>query len=118
MGVLLVKRIYEPVDKADGVRILVDRLWPRGMTKERAHLDQWMKDIAPSTDLRIWFNHDPENWEEFEAKYASELKQNAAVKEMLELVKKNDAVTLLYAAHNQERNHAIVLKRFISHYTK
>ncbi len=113
MGVLLTKRIYEPADKADGVRILVDRLWPRGITKERAHLDEWMKDIAPSTDLRKWFHSTPGAWDEFTAKYVSELKQNPEVKSLMALLEKNATVTLLYSVNNEEQNHALVLKNFI-----
>lgn len=114
MGTVQIKRIYEPVDKKDGARILVDRLWPRGMKKASAQLDEWMKDIAPSADLRKWFKHDPTKWEEFKAKYNFELKHNDAVKDLLDLIKKNKVVTLLYAAHDEQHNHALVLYHFIS----
>lgn len=114
MGKVQVKRIYAPADKADGKRILVDRLWPRGMKKEAANIDQWMKDIAPSTELRKWFNHEEPRWEEFTARYISELKQNPAVDSLMELIEGNPNVTLLYAAHNEQHNHAVVLKQFIT----
>ncbi len=89
MGTIQVKRIYEPVEKTDGVRILVDRLWPRGVKKEAAHLDEWMKAIAPSDALRKWFHHDPAEWQEFEGKYVLELKQNNAVNDLLDIISKN-----------------------------
>lgn len=108
-----IKRIYEPPEKADGYRILVDRLWPRGIKKENAHIDVWMKDIAPSTLLRKWVHAAPENWEQFIKKYQAELQGSAAFKEFLSLVEKHKTVTLLYAARDEERNHAIVLKQFI-----
>jgi uncharacterized protein YeaO (DUF488 family) len=118
MGTVQIKRIYEPVDKKDGARILVDRLWPRGIKKESAQLDEWMKDIAPSVDLRKWFKHDSAKWEEFQAKYNFELKHNDAVKALLDYIKKNKMVTLLYAAHDEQHNHALVLHHFISELLK
>lgn len=114
MGHLLVKRIYDPVDKADGIRILVDRLWPRGITKERAQLYRWMKEVAPSTELRKQFHANPQNWAAFQHDYLAELRQaQASVQELAELVKNNQVVTLLYATNNQEHNHALVLKQFL-----
>jgi len=115
MGTLQVKRIYDPVEKSDGMRILVDRLWPRGVKKESAHLGEWMKAIAPSDALRKWFHHDPVEWQEFEAKYMLELKQNDAVKDLLDIIHKNQTVTLLYAARDAEHNHALVLLQFFEH---
>jgi uncharacterized protein YeaO (DUF488 family) len=114
MGTVQIKRIYEPAEKDDGIRILVDRLWPRGIKKETAQLDEWMKAVAPSVDLRKWFNHDPAKWEEFQFKYTVELKQNDAVKDLLNIVKKNKLVTLLYAAHDEHHTHALVLQQFIN----
>jgi uncharacterized protein YeaO (DUF488 family) len=109
-----IKRVYEKPDSKDGYRILVDRLWPRGLTKEKADLDLWLKDIAPSTELRQWFNHDPEKWKEFQKKYLKELKENQeAVNELKEHLK-NGTVTLLYAAKDQEHNEAEVLKEYFS----
>ena len=108
------KRVYEKPDPKDGFRILVDRLWPRGLTKEKAAVDLWLKDIAPSTELRKWFAHDPEKWKEFQKRYLKELKENkeavAALKEHL----KKGQVTLLYAAKDEAHNEALVLKDFIS----
>lgn len=113
MGTVQIKRIYEPAEKSDGKRILVDRLWPRGVKKELAQLDDWMKTVAPSTDLRKWFNHDVAKWQEFTTRYTLELKENSAVNELLDMVKKNKMVTLLYAAHDEDHNHAVVLLQFI-----
>jgi len=109
------KRIYEESTEADGFRILVDRLWPRGVSKEKANLDLWLRDIAPSTELRKWFNHDPKKWTEFQRKYKVELSKNlehvAALEEILEAHKR---VTLLYATRDEEHNEAIVIKDFLS----
>jgi uncharacterized protein YeaO (DUF488 family) len=108
------KRVYEKPDKKDGFRILVDRLWPRGLTKEKAGVDLWLKDIAPTTELRKWFNHDPEKWSDFQKKYLKELKENKeAVSELKEHLKKGP-VTLLYAAKDEEHNEALVLKHYLS----
>ena len=107
------KRIYVPYDKEDGYRILVDRLWPRGISKEKAHLDLWLKEIAPSDRLRKWFNHDPSKFKEFGKKYIEEL--NDTKKIWLPVIKKYlpKKITLLYAAHDQEINHAICLKNYL-----
>lgn len=108
------KRVYEKPDPKDGFRILVDRLWPRGLTKEKAAVDLWLKDIAPSTELRKWFAHDPEKWKEFQKRYLKELKENKeAVAALKEHLKKGQA-TLLYAAKDEVHNEALVLKNFIS----
>jgi uncharacterized protein YeaO (DUF488 family) len=117
MGTVKVKRIYEPVEKEDGIRILVDRLWPRGVKKEDAHLTVWMKEIAPTTDLRKWFNHHPEKWEEFVARYTLELQKNDAVKSLLDTINHYNTVTLLYAARNEQYNHAKVLQQFMVNYS-
>jgi len=113
MGTIQVKRIYEPADKNDGVRVLVDRLWPRGMTKEAANIDEWLKAVAPSDDLRKWFHSDTSKWEEFEAKYKLELQKNDAVNHLLDLAGKNPTLTLLYAVRDEHRNHAIILRQFL-----
>jgi len=113
MGNLLIKRIYEPADKADGLRILVDRLWPRGITKERAQIDRWMKDVAPTTALRKQFHQNPQNWPGFEHDYIAELQQQENVKELAELIQKHETVTLLYAANNEQQNHALILQQFL-----
>ena len=109
-----IKRIYETADEHDGFRVLVDRLWPRGVSKERAQVDQWRKDIAPSTQLRKWFNHDPERFEEFVHRYTEELDANREAVDMLTaLFAKYSTVTLLYAAKDPKVNHALVLKEYL-----
>lgn len=105
-----IKRVYEAPEEDDGKRILVDRLWPRGMTKEKAHVDLWLKEIAPTTTLRKWFNHDPEKWEEFKIRYLHELKENHEVVSTLKEEIKQGKVTLLYGARDEEHNEALVLK--------
>jgi uncharacterized protein YeaO (DUF488 family) len=114
MGELLIKRIYSPADKTDGLRILVDRLWPRGVTKERAQIDRWMKDIAPSTELRKQFHANPQNWAEFQHNYIAELRQSKeAVNELVDLIKSHETVTLLFSVHDEQQNHAVVLREFL-----
>jgi len=109
-----IKRVYEKPEKTDGFRVLVDRLWPRGLTKEKAAADLWLKEIAPSTELRKWFSHDPDKWPEFEKKYLGELKENKeSVSILKDHVKKGD-LTLLYGARDQVHNEALVIKDFIS----
>lgn len=108
-----IKRVYEEPKGSDGMRILVDRLWPRGLTKEKARVDLWLKEIAPSNELRKWFAHDPKKWTEFQARYKDELKSDA---EQLAVLKKEAAkgpVTLLYAAHDEEHNEAVVLEKLL-----
>src|SRR5579863_3252906 len=111
---LKIKRIYESPEKTDGFLVLVDRLWPRGVSKEKAHLDLWLKEIAPSDALRKWFDHDPKKWTAFLAKYRKEL---AGRKDLLRQVKKLEVdhgdVTLLYGARDPERNQAVALLRFL-----
>lgn len=105
------KRIYEEASKNDGYRILVDRLWPRGISKEKAKLDLWLKDIAPSDALRKWFGHAPDKWMEFQKKYKAELAKNKKIFEQLEeIIKNKKNVTLLYAAKDEKRNQAVILK--------
>lgn len=104
------KRAYEEPSPDDGFRVLVERLWPRGLSKEEAHLELWLKDVAPSTELRKWFGHDPAKWKEFQQRYRAELKDR---KDALKLLKEKDragTVTLVYAARDEERNSALVLK--------
>ena len=108
------KRVYEEPDEKDGYRILVDRLWPRGLTKEKAALDLWLKNIAPTTELRKWFNHDPEKWKEFQKKYLKELKENKEAVDTLKEHLKKETVTLLYAAKDEVYNEAEVLKEYFS----
>lgn len=108
-----IKRIYEHVTANDGKRILVDRLWSRGVSKENAHLDLWLKEIAPSTELRKWFHvATPDHWEEFKRRYLKELESNPAVKELQDIVSKHK-VTLLYSAKDVEHNHAIILRDYL-----
>lgn len=107
-----VKRIYEAPSADDGYRVLVDRLWPRGLKKEDAVLDRWLKEVAPSTALRRWFHRDPDRFEEFRDRYRAELESNDAVS-VLEEARRDRPVTLLYASKNVHRNHALVLKDFL-----
>ncbi|HEX4157654.1 MAG TPA: DUF488 domain-containing protein [Rhizomicrobium sp.] len=111
-----VKRVYEPPEEDDGARVLVDRLWPRGLKKECAALTLWLKEIAPSEELRKWFGHDPERWTEFVHRYRAELAHNApALARMRELAKEG-RVTLLYAAHDGEHNNAVALAAYLQDY--
>jgi uncharacterized protein YeaO (DUF488 family) len=107
-----IKRVYDQPAEDDGLRILVDRLWPRGLTKEKAHVDLWLKDIAPSTGLRKWFGHEPAKWEEFKKKYLLELKENDVAVSLLK-DKARETVTLLYGAKDHEHNEAIVLLDYL-----
>jgi uncharacterized protein YeaO (DUF488 family) len=107
------KRIYEPPAVADGARILVDRIWPRGIKKETAALDLWLKDIAPSTDLRKWYGHKPEKWPEFRRQYKAELSAHKSELEQLIGFVRKGAVTLLYAAHDGDHSNAEVLKEYL-----
>jgi uncharacterized protein YeaO (DUF488 family) len=104
------KRAYEPVEAGDGTRVLVDRLWPRGVSKADAALDEWMKDIAPSTELRKWFGHDPARWVEFCRRYREELHDKRKLLRHLRSLARNGPVTLVYSAHDEAHNDAVVLK--------
>jgi len=106
---VVVKRIYEPVAAQDGYRILVDRLWPRGIKKEKAEIDTWLKEVAPSTELRKWFHSGKGSFADFKKKYLAELKENPAQKELRSLAKEHKKITLLYAAKDEEQNHAHIL---------
>jgi len=108
-----IKRVYEQSDRDDGARVLVDRIWPRGLTKEKAHVDLWLKEIAPSNELRKWFNHDPNRWAEFKTRYNAELKKNP---QQVALLKKKIAegkVTLVYSAKDEQHNQARALQQFL-----
>ncbi len=108
------KRIYGPHDKEDGYRVLVDRLWPRGISKEKAHLDLWLKEIAPSTELRKWFAYDPKKWNEFEERYKKELNsKKELIAQIKELEKEHKQITLLYGARDTEHNEAVVLLKVL-----
>jgi uncharacterized protein YeaO (DUF488 family) len=108
-----VKRAYEAASPADGERILVERLWPRGITKARAALDLWLKDVAPSPELRKWFGHDPAKWERFEQRYWKELKGPKEAVELLRRKTERGTVTLVYAARDVEHNGAVALRQFL-----
>ena len=115
---ILIKRIYEPAELGDGFRILVDRLWPRGITKEKARIDLWLRDIAPSDNLRKWFNHQLEHWDEFKQKYFKEL---VTKKELVDIIQKRseeETVTLLYSAKSEILNNAVALKEYVESRTK
>jgi uncharacterized protein YeaO (DUF488 family) len=109
-----IKRMYDEASGSDGYRVLVDRLWPRGVSKEHAQLSEWNKDIAPSTELRKWFSHDPARFHEFSARYRAELVVNPAVEAFESAVAKEPVVTLLYGARDPKINHAVVLLEFLS----
>jgi uncharacterized protein YeaO (DUF488 family) len=109
-----IKRIYEPPKASDGTRILVDRLWPRGVARDEARIDAWIKDVAPSDALRRWYSHDPEKWPEFRARYITELKHNPAVVELQGRAAKSKTITLLFAAKDNLCNNATVLQEFLS----
>jgi uncharacterized protein YeaO (DUF488 family) len=108
-----IKRAYEQPDEDDGVRILVDRLWPRGLTKEKAAVDLWLKEIAPSTELRKWFGHDPDKWKRFRGRYETEIRHKEDLIKVLKDKAKGGIVTLLYGARDQKHNEALVLKQFL-----
>jgi len=113
-----IKRIYEDPDPADGRRFLVDRLWPRGLSKDRACLERWLKEIAPSDELRRWFGHDPARWQEFRTRYRRELEaQGPLLDELLSLARK-ESITLLYAARDEEHNNAAVLRELLAQYDR
>lgn len=107
---IVLKRAYEPADASDGSRVLVDRLWPRGVAKADAKLDAWMKEIAPSTELRKWFGHDPARWEEFQARYREELDAHGDLIADLRTLARKGRLTLVYSARDEARNDAVVLR--------
>ena len=108
------KRVYDAPSSDDGLRILVERLWPRGMTKEKAKIDLWLKDVAPSAELRKWFGHDPAKWEAFKKRYWDELRHNQPAVEALREHVKNGAVTFVYAARDEKHNGALALREFLA----
>jgi uncharacterized protein YeaO (DUF488 family) len=110
---LVTKRVYEPYDAKDGTRLLVERLWPRGIKKEALHLDGWLKEVAPSGSLRRWFNHDPDKWNEFIERYYIELNQHPEVWQPILTSAKHGRVTLLYSARDEVHNNAVALKAFL-----
>jgi uncharacterized protein YeaO (DUF488 family) len=111
--VIQVKRIYEEQTKTDGRRFLVDRLWPRGLSKETLRVDGWIKDIAPSDSLRRWFGHDPKNWKEFRSRYFAELGSKQEAWQPILKTARRSNVTLLYSAHDKEHNNAVALRDYL-----
>lgn len=113
MNKLLIKRVYDAPEPGDGARVLVDRLWPRGLSKQQALIDHWLKDIAPSSELRKWYGHDDSQWDEFKIRYFNELSAlNEPVTALHELMK-GKTITLLYGAHSETHNNAVALAEFI-----
>jgi len=112
--VIIVKRVSEPTSEDEGYRVLVERLWPRGITKEKAKIALWLKNAGASTDLRKWFSHDPEKWEVFRRKYFEEMEKKPQVVHTLrEIIKKNQKVTFVFSAHDEIHNNAVALKEFL-----
>ena len=109
-GDIKLKRAYEPPSAGDGTRVLIDRLWPRGISKQKAKLDYWMKDMAPSTELRKWFGHDPKRWDEFRRRYTAELRERPDLIAELRSLARKSPITLVYAAHDESHNDAVVLR--------
>lgn len=107
------KRVYDALAKDDGYRVLVDRLWPRGLSKAEAKVDLWLREVAPSDSLRRWFAHDPEKWQEFLTRYRKELAQSGALERLTSIVSEKGRVTLLYSARDTEHNQAVALKLFL-----
>lgn len=110
---ILIKRAYDPATAGDGRRILVDRLWPRGLAKETARVDEWLRDIAPSSELRTWFAHDPTKWDDFRQRYRQELTGHPDLLANLKRMGERDTITLLFAARDAEHNNAVVLKELL-----
>lgn len=108
-----IKRAYEPATSADGVRVLVDRLWPRGLSKAELPFDEWLKDVGPTTTLRRWFNHDPEKWPEFRARYFRELDSRPESWQPILSAAARRRVTLVYGAHDEEHNNAVALREYL-----
>jgi uncharacterized protein YeaO (DUF488 family) len=113
MTTINVKRIYDRWDIKDGLRILVDRLWPRGVRHSTANIDIWMKNVAPTKELRKWYSHDPEKWVEFKERYKKELKDNGAFEKLVKLTTTTETITLIYASKDDSHNNAVVLKGYL-----
>jgi len=116
--VIRLKRVYDPVDGGDGTRLLVERLWPRGIKKDALRIERWVKDVAPSTELRKWFGHDPEKWEEFRRRYIAELRGNPEAWEAIAEAARQGTVTLVYSSHDAEHNNAVALREFLEAHLK
>ena len=113
MDRIKLKRVYEEVSPADGYRVLVERLWPRGLKKEQVAADLWLKEVAPSKELRTWFGHDPAKWEEFKRRYWAELEEKAEQINLLKQKSREGTVTFVFAAHDEQHNAALALKEFL-----
>ncbi|MBN9617393.1 MAG: hypothetical protein BGO25_18780 [Acidobacteriales bacterium 59-55] len=111
-----IKRVYEAADKMDGTRLLVERLWPRGVKKESLQIEGWLKDVGPSTELRKWFSHDPAKWDEFRRRYFVELEGNPDSWHPIIEAARQGTVTLIYSSHDTEHNNAVALKEFLKHH--
>jgi len=107
------KRVYDPVSRTDGKRILVERLWPRGLSKERVHATAWLKEVAPSTELRQWFNHDPLKWSRFRTRYCRELDSRPESWRPIVTAARRGSVTLIYSSHDEQHNNAIALQEYL-----
>jgi uncharacterized protein YeaO (DUF488 family) len=107
------KRAYEPASRGDGTRVLIDRLWPRGVKKSDAKIDEWMKEIAPSTSLRKWFGHDPDRWQEFRRRYEREVSEHPEQLDRLRMLARHGLLTLVFSAHDEAHNDAVVLRELI-----
>lgn len=119
MTQIRIKRVYDPAAPDDGCRVLVDKLWPRGLRKEALHYDLWAKEIAPTAELRAWYHADPEaRWREFRRRYTDELRASEAVQEFVRRIADKDAVTLLYASKNAAENHALILQEYLQKATE
>lgn len=113
MATYTVKRVYDPYEPADGFRILVDRLWPRGLSKDKAHIDLWLKEIAPGNALRKWYGHDPDKWDEFRKRYRKELEKSDAVHDLFAAIKDHKKITLLFSSKEEKLNNAYALLEWI-----
>lgn len=110
---ITLKRAYDPVSRDDGVRFLVERLWPRGLTKEKLRLDAWLKDVAPTTELRKWFSHDPDKWPRFRARYFRELDAAPEAWRPILSAARRGTVTLIYSSHDEQQNNAVALREYL-----
>jgi len=108
-----IKRVYDPISADDGKRILVDRLWPRGIKKEKAHIDEWLKEISPSNELRKWYSHDPAKWAEFKKRYKQEIAGETEPLKKIKAEARKQTVTLLFSSKELERNNAVALKEML-----
>src|SRR6476661_130842 len=112
-GMIKLKRAYDPISRTDGTRFLVERLWPRGLTKAKLHVDAWLEEVGPSTELRKWFSHDPEKWDTFRARYARELNSRPEYWRPIVSAARRGPVTLVYSSHDTEHNNAVALKQYL-----